>query len=302
MIFKTSYLKLNKEGRLRDIAENLYSIYESCVLCPRMCKVNRNKEEKGFCGAGSKVKISSVHPHFGEEKPLVGRNGSGTIFLTHCNLLCVYCQNWDISHIGEGKEISDEDLAYEMIRLQKLNCHNINFVTPTHYLPNIVRALIYAIELGLSIPLVYNTGGYERVEIIKMIEGIFDIYLPDFKYWEGKISSLYSGGAEDYPERAKEAIKEMHRQVGVLKLDERHIAIRGLMIRHLVLPNDLAGTKEFVEFVFDELDPGTYVNIMSQYHPIYKANSFLELSRKPTTSEYTKAILEARDHGLFNLD
>ncbi len=302
MIFKASYLKLNKEGRLRDIAENLYNIYESCVLCPRKCRVNRNKGEKGVCRAGASVKISSVHPHFGEEKPLVGRNGSGTIFLTNCNLLCVYCQNWDISHIGEGKEISDEDLAYEMIRLQKLNCHNINFVSPTHYLPNIVRALIYAIELGLTIPLVYNTGGYERVEIIKMIEGIFDIYLPDFKYWEGRMSSLYSCGAEDYPERAKKAIKEMHRQVGVLKLDERHIAQRGLMIRHLVLPNDLAGTKEFVEFVFDELDPGTYVNIMSQYHPSYKANSFPELSRKPTTSEYTKAILAARDHGLFNLD
>ena len=302
MIFKASYLKLNKEGRLRDIAENLYNIYESCVLCPRKCRVNRNKGEKGVCRAGASVKISSVHPHFGEEKPLVGRNGSGTIFLTNCNLLCVYCQNWDISHIGEGKEISDEDLAYEMIRLQKLNCHNINFVSPTHYLPNIVRAIIYAIELGLTIPLVYNTGGYERVEIIKMIEGIFDIYLPDFKYWEGRMSSLYSCGAEDYPERAKKAIKEMHRQVGVLKLDERHIAQRGLMIRHLVLPNDLAGTKEFVEFVFDELDPGTYVNIMSQYHPSYKANSFPELSRKPTTSEYTKAILAARDHGLSNLD
>jgi putative pyruvate formate lyase activating enzyme len=294
-----SYIKHHEDGKLQEIANRLYSMYDKCRLCPRNCGVNRNDGEKGVCSAGIRAKVSSVHPHFGEERPIVGKYGSGTIFLTHCNLLCVYCQNWDISHSGEGEEISDEELAGEMIRLQKMKCHNINFVTPTHYLPNIIQALVFAVENGLNIPLVYNTGGYERVEILEMLDGVIDIYLPDYKYSDGKTASAFSNGAADYPEIVKAAIKEMHRQVGILKTDERHIARKGLIVRHLVLPGGIAGTEEFVEFVFDELDPATYVNIMPQYHPAYKAYHYPELSRNLSTTEYTKAILIARDRGLF---
>jgi putative pyruvate formate lyase activating enzyme len=297
-----SYIKLHEHGKLQETSDRLYAVYDSCVLCPRNCKVNRNDGEKGVCMGGIRAKISSVHPHFGEESSLVGRYGSGTIFFAHCNLLCVFCQNWDISHSGEGHEVSDEELAGEMLRLQKMKCHNINLVTPTHYLPNIAQALVFAVENGLNIPIVYNTGGYERVEILRMLEGIVDIYLPDYKYSDGNTAGKYSHDAGDYPDIAKAALKEMHRQVGMLKKDEHNIAMKGLMIRHLVLPDDLAGTKRFVDFVFNELDPATYVNIMSQYHPAYKAYQYPELSRTITTTEFTQAIITARDHGLFNLD
>jgi putative pyruvate formate lyase activating enzyme len=300
--FEPSYVKLHESGKLRETAGRLTAIYKSCVLCPRMCKVDRTAGEKGICSAGSRVTISSAHAHFGEEQPLVGRNGSGTIFLSHCNLLCLYCQNWDISHQGEGYEISDEDLAGEMLRLQKAGCHNINFVSPTHYAPNIVQAAVYAVEKGLRVPLVYNTGGYDRVEILAMLEGVFDIYMPDYKYSDGKIAERFSPGAGDYPGVAKAAIKEMHRQVGILRMDKSGVALRGLIIRHLVLPNDMAGTEEFVKFVAEEVDPGTYVNIMSQYHPVYKAHQFPEIGRTLRSMEYTRAILMAKNHGLHNLD
>jgi putative pyruvate formate lyase activating enzyme len=193
-MFEACYIKLHESGKLQEIARQLYAIYDNCTLCPRMCKVNRNQGENGVCSSGNRVKISSVSPHFGEERPLVGRHGSGTIFLANCSLLCLYCQNWDISHKGEGDEISDEELAAAMLRLQKMGCHNINFVTPAHYLPNIVRALVYAVEKGLQVPLVYNTGGYDRVEIIKMLEGIIDIYMPDCKYSDSEIAAKYSRG------------------------------------------------------------------------------------------------------------
>ncbi|UCH92601.1 MAG: radical SAM protein [Candidatus Aminicenantes bacterium] len=301
-MFEPGYIKLHANGKLQEIAHQLAAIYDNCTLCARMCKVNRNKGEKGVCSSGAQVKITSVSPHFGEERPLVGIHGSGTIFLTHCSLLCLYCQNWDISHKGEGDEISDEQLASEMLRLQKIGCHNINFVTPTHYLPNIVQALVYAVEKGLKVPLVYNTGGYDRAEIIKMLEGIIDIYMPDYKYSDGEIAAKYSRSARDYPEIAKAALKEMHRQVGVLQTDENHIAQRGLIIRHLVLPNNLAGTEEFVKFVAEELDPGTYVNIMAQYRPCYQAYQYPELSRGLTAREFQNALLIARHHKLYNLD
>ena len=296
-----AYKKCYESGKLKEIANRLYDIYDHCVLCPRQCGVNRNKGEKGFCSAGTLAKVSGVHPHFGEEKQLVGRYGSGTIFMAHCNLLCVFCQNWDISHSGEGKEVSDETLASEMIHLQDMKCHNINFVTPTHYLPNIINALVFAFEMGLRTPIVYNSSGYERVEILEMLDGIIDIYLPDYKYSNGKYASIFSAGAENYPEIAKKALKEMYRQVGVLRLDPSYVATRGLMIRHLVMPDDIAGTEEFVDFVFDELDPGIYVNIMSQYHPAFKAHHFPEIARPITTMEFTRAILCAKNHGLFNL-
>ncbi|MFC2155288.1 radical SAM protein [Acidobacteriota bacterium] len=301
-MIEPAYIKLYESGKLQEIAEQLYDIYDHCTLCPRQCGVNRKKGEKGTCRAGTSVKISSVSPHFGEKRPLVGSNGSGTIFLTYCSLLCLYCQNWDISHGGEGKEISDEQLAAAMLKLQKLGCHNINFVTPTHYLPNIVQTLVKAVEHGLRLPIVYNTGDYERIEILKFLDGIIDIYMPDFKYSDVKIAARFSQSVNDYPEIVRAALKEIHRQVGVLQTDEYHIAQRGLIIRHLVLPNGLAGTEACVKFVAEELNPNTYVNIMSQYRPCYRANSFRELSRGITSEEFNDALLHAHNYKLFNLD
>lgn len=199
-MFEPSYLKLYESGKLQETAERFSLIYERCTLCPRTCGVNRREGEKGTCNAGTAAKISSVSPHFGEERPLVGRHGSGTIFLTYCSLLCNYCQNREISHSGEGRKVSDEQLAAAMLHLQKTGCHNINFVTPTHFLPNIVAALVIAIEKGLRLPIVYNTGGYERVEILQLLEGIIDIYMPDYKYSAGKTAAKYSRGVRDYPE------------------------------------------------------------------------------------------------------
>lgn len=302
MTFEPSYIKLHESGTLQNIADQFSAIYDNCVLCPRKCRVNRRNGELGTCKAGATVKISSAHPHFGEERPLVGRHGSGSIFLTHCSLRCLYCQNWDISHSGEGEEISDEQLAAAMLRLQQIGCHNINFVTPTHYLPNIVQALVYAVEKGLHLPIVYNCGGYERVEILQLLEGIIDIYMPDYKYSDGKIAAKYSPGVSDYPETARAALKEMFRQVGVLQTDEHNIALRGLIIRHLVLPNDLAGSDAFLKFVAEELDPATYLNIMAQYRPCYQAHKYPELSRGITSHEFNKVLLTAQKYKLFNLD
>jgi putative pyruvate formate lyase activating enzyme len=304
-MLEPGYVKLFENGKLQEIADRLYTLYENCALCPRECGVNRKKGEKGTCSAGVKVKVCSANPHFGEERPLVGRGGSGTIFFSHCSLLCLYCQNWEISHEAEGQEISDQDLAELMLRLQKIGCHNINVVTPTHFLPNIIRALVFAVEKGLRAPLVYNTGGYERVEILALLDGIVDIYLPDYKYSDGKTAAKFSrggSGIKDYPEKAKAALKEMHCQVGVLKTDEYGIALRGLMIRHLVLPNYLAGTEAFLKFVAEELAPETYVNIMDQYRPCFQAHRFPELSRGIYSQEYQQALLLARKYKLFNLD
>jgi putative pyruvate formate lyase activating enzyme len=302
MMFKAAYLKLYESGELHKRADALDAIYKNCTLCARNCGVNRKEGKRGTCSAGIKAKICSAHPHFGEERPLVGHYGSGTIFFSHCNLLCLYCQNWDISHKAEGYVVEDEELANVMLKLQKTGCHNINVVTPTHYIPNIVRALVYAVEKDLNIPLVYNTGGYDRVEILKLLDGIVDIYLPDYKYSDGETAAKFSKGAGDYPEIGKAGLKEMHRQVGILKTDDEGIALRGLMIRHLVLPNDIAGTEAFVKFTAEELDPRTYVNIMNQYRPCYKAALYPELSRGIYPEEYQKAHFWARKYKLINLD
>lgn len=297
-----AYLKLLHSGKMKEITDKIYQQYDNCQLCPRQCRVNRNRGETGVCGAGNRVKVSSAHPHLGEERPLVGRYGSGTIFLSHCNLLCLYCQNWDISHGAEGDEISDEQLAGLMLRMQSIGCHNINFVTPTHYLPNIVAAIQLAGEKGLGIPIVYNTGGYDSIEMLKLLDGIIDIYLPDFKYADAGTAAKYSHGVQDYPRIAKEGLLEMHRQVGVLKVDENNIAVRGLMIRHLVLPNNLAGTEDLVKFVAEQLDPKTYINIMPQYRPCHKAHSHQDLNRSLTMHEYQSALDLAKKYGLTNLD
>lgn len=273
-----------------------YKLMESCRLCPRKCGVNRLKGETGFCKAWLLPMISSFHAHFGEEPPISGRNGSGTIFFTHCSLRCAFCQNYPISQLGEGKEASIEELAGMMLKLQKEDCHNINFVTPTHYMPQILEAVFIAKKKGLSVPLVYNCGGYESLEALKILDGVIDIYMPDMKYSDNSQSKKYSS-APDYFEVSKKAVKEMHRQVGDLKV-VKGIAKKGLLIRHLVLPDGLAGSKKIFDFVVKELSPDTYVNIMAQYYPCHLADRFPELLRRITHREYIDTLKLAKKKGL----
>lgn len=300
-IFEPAYLKLTAQGELENRIEALFKKLEKCVLCPRKCGVNRLEDEKGVCKTGRKAVVSSFGPHFGEESPLVGHSGSGTIFFTFCNLGCVFCQNYDISHLGHGDRVEEKYLADVMLRLQRMGCHNINFVTPTHVVPQIVKALSFAIEKGLNLPLVYNSGGYDSVETLKILDGIFDIYMPDFKYSDPGVAKRFSN-APDYPEVAKTALKEMHRQVGDLQMDSQGIAQRGLLIRHLVLPDDLAGTSEAMKFISEELSVNSYVNVMNQYRPEYKAFEYPPLDRSITRDEFLKASMIARDKGIKRLD
>jgi len=302
MNFKPSYLKLYEKGQLKKIGEELWDIMRSCTLCPRSCQVNRVKGEIGRCGAANKLMISSYHPHFGEERPLVGKNGSGTIFFTHCSLRCVFCINWEISHKGIGKECTIGELAQMMLTLQKWGCHNLNLVTPTHYLPYIIFALNVAIPKGLNLPIVYNTHGYEHLEIIKKLKDVVDIYMPDFKYFDNKNSGKYSAGAFDYPEKVRNAILEMHSQVGVAKPDKDGLLRRGLIIRHLVMPNNVAGSKDIIKWIYENLPEDTYVNIMSQYQPVFRAKEFPEISRSITKNEYYEVVNYALNLGLTNLD
>jgi putative pyruvate formate lyase activating enzyme len=297
-----AYAKLEQAGRLADRVEQAYAIFEQCELCPRRCGVNRLKGEQGFCRAPAKVMVYSAHPHFGEEISLTGSKGSGTIFFSNCNLRCVFCQNWPIAHKGYGKEVEDEDLADMMLHLQKLGCHNINLVTPTHVMPNIVHATRIAYKKGLHLPLVYNTSGYERFEIVKTLDGIVDIYLPDMKFMDADHAGKYLDGASDYPKVAKKAIMEMHQQVGVHAVNSQGIAIRGLMIRHLVMPNRVAGTEKFVGWVAANLPKSTYVNIMHQYRVEYKAFDYPKIWRRITVQEYLEAMRWAEAYGLTNLD
>jgi putative pyruvate formate lyase activating enzyme len=301
--FEPGYLELHRTGELRKRAEALRAVMRECRLCPRVCGVNRLEGETGFCRApGATLVVSAAHPHFGEQRPLVGKGGSGTIFLTHCNLRCVFCQNWEISHLGRGRKTSPDELAGMMLRLQKNGCHNINVVTPTHYSAAILEALHTAAGKGLRLPLVYNTSGWERLEVLEVLDGVVDIYLPDFKYWDGDLSEKYSAGAESYPETTRQAILEMHRQVGVAKPAENGVMQRGLMIRHLVMPNNTAGSVNIVKWIAENLPKDTYVNIMGQYHPAHKAYDYQELSRRVTRSEYAEAAKKAKDMGLTNLD
>ncbi|MGA1842632.1 MAG: radical SAM protein [bacterium] len=300
-MFEPNYLKLYKNGELERRGTLAYKILESCSLCPRNCRVNRLKEEKGFCKTGSKPIISSYGPHFGEESPLVGENGSGSIFVTNCNLGCVFCQNYDISHLGQGLEISSEDISVIMLSLQHRGCHNINFVSPTHIMPQILAALPLAIEKGLKIPLVYNTGAYDSIQSISLLDGIFDIYMPDFKFSDTGSSKSYAK-APDYFEKASAAILEMYRQVGDLKLDSKNIAYQGLLIRHLVMPNNLAGTEKVMDFISSKISKNTYINIMDQYRPCGEANRYPELNRRITDKEYKDAVDIACKHGLTRLD
>jgi len=301
--WRPAYARLEDEGLFAERVEEAYQVFEGCQLCPRRCGVNRLRGELGFCRASGQVAVYSHNPHYGEELPLVGQGGSGTIFFSDCNLRCVFCQNWPINHEGQGRMVSDDELAEMMLELQRAGCHNINLVTPTHVMPNILAATRKALHRGLRLPLVYNTGGYERVEMVRLLDGIVDIYLPDLKYMDGEEADRYTlGGARDYPVRAQEAIREMHRQVGDLVTDGRGIARRGLMVRHLVMPNRIAGTRELVRWVAESLSTQTYVNIMAQYRPEHLAFDYPPIARATTPEEFLEAMQWAEEAGLTNLD
>ena len=301
--WRPAYAKLEEEGRFAERIEQAYGMFDECRLCPRECKKNRRQEMRGFCRSSDQAVVYSHHPHFGEELPLVGQHGSGTIFFSNCNLRCVFCQNWPIAHEGRGRIVSDDDLADMMLDLQRIGCHNVNLVTPTHVMPNILGATRKALKKGLRIPLCYNTSGFERAEIVKLLDGIVDIYLPDLKYMDIAEADRYTiGSARDYPVMAQQAIIEMNRQVGELLVDAQGIALRGLMIRHLVMPNRIAGTREFVRWVAENLSKTTYVNIMAQYHVAHLAFEYPRIARAITVQEYLEAMQWAEDAGLSNLD
>lgn len=299
--FEAAYIEAHRSGRLRRKLAEALERMSSCVLCPRMCRVDRQAGETGVCRTGRRASVSSFHAHFGEEAPLVGTNGSGTVFFTHCNLLCLFCQNFEISHEGIGEEVSDERLAGIMMALQRQGCHNINFVTPSHVVPQILGALELAVPAGLSVPLVYNSGGYDCIETLQLLDGVIDIYMPDFKFWDPE-AARKACNAPDYPEAARQALKEMHRQVGDLELDGRGIARRGLLVRHLVMPGGLAGTPQVMRFIAREVSPRTYVNVMSQYRPCGRAHEVAGLEAALSADEYHRAVQAAIAEGITRLD
>ncbi|MDI6776716.1 MAG: hypothetical protein QMD03_05660 [Syntrophales bacterium] len=296
-----SYLKLYREGKLQGRIDQTIEIMRNCRSCPRECKVDRLSGEIGYCRTGRKAKVASFNAHFGEEAPLVGKCGSGTIFISYCNLLCSFCQNFEISHLGEGREVDPATMAAMMLALMRRGCHNINFVTPTHVVPQILEGLILACEQGLNIPLVYNSGGYDRVDTLEILDGIFDIYMPDFKFWDERWAEKFCH-APDYREHAIAAIKEMHRQVGDLVIDESGVAVRGLLVRHLVMPHGVADTEEIMKFLATEISANTYVNVMDQYRPCGRTSGELMINRRITGEEFTMAINQAKQAGLKRLD
>ncbi len=298
----SNYIALHRSGELLRRGKALWEIYQDCKLCPRECGVNRLEGELGFCKAGATLRVASYHSHFGEERPLVGAGGSGTIFLSHCNLGCVFCQNWDLSHHGSGKDCEIEDLASIMLQLQEEGCHNINVVTPTHFVPHVVLALDLAAAQGLRLPLVYNTCGWERSDILALLEGVVDIYLADFKYMDAGKSALYSSDASTYPDITRSALLEMNRQVGVALSAENGLIFRGLMIRHLVMPGEASGSLEAMRWISANLPLSTYVNIMIQYRPAYRAHLYPEIDNSVKRDAYQAVVREARKCGLVNLD
>jgi putative pyruvate formate lyase activating enzyme len=299
--FEPAYLDTLRKGLLREKVKKAYAVISDCTLCPRGCKVDRLGGQTGICKTGKKASVSSYNAHFGEEAPLVGSHGSGTIFFTHCNLLCIFCQNYDISHEGYGREVSTGRLAAMMLDLQNRGCHNINFVTPSHVVPQILDGVEKAAGQGLKLPLVYNSGGYDSIETLRLLEDVIDIYMPDFKFWDPEISAK-ACNAKDYPDVARAALIEMHRQVGDLITDDSGIARRGLLIRHLVLPKAQAGTRDIMRFIATKISPNSYVNIMSQYRPCGRASEIEELSVFPSQTEFKEAIKAANDEGITRLD
>lgn len=296
-----AYLALLDSGELQRRVERAYRMLGACRVCPQMCGVNRLQDERGgVCRTGQRAVVSSCNLHFGEEPPLVGRGGSGTIFFTHCNMKCQYCQNYDISHLGLGAEVELEDLSAMMLRLQQSGAQNINLVSPTHVVPQILAAVAIAAQAGLRLPLVYNTGGYDALPSLRLLDGVVDIYMPDAKYADAAVAGKYSL-VKQYPKVNRLALKEMHRQVGDLELDARGVARRGLIVRHLVLPEGLAGTVETMRFLAEEISVDTYVNVMAQYRPCYRAMDHPALRRSITGEEYQEALEITRSMGLHRL-
>lgn len=283
-------------GEFKERIKELKDLLKSCNLCGRECGTDRYKE-RGFCNAEERMEVASVNPHYGEEKPLVGRSGSGTIFLSNCTCRCVYCQNWNISQGGEGRFMSEEEVAEKMLYLQELGCNNVNWVTPTQYIPQLVSSLFLARERGLNIPIVYNTGGYDNPEVIEMLSGIVDIYMPDVKYGSNENAEKYSE-VKRYWEIVRECLREMHSQVGDLKINKKGIAVRGLLVRHLVLPGGIAESDKVLKFIAEEISVDSYVNIMDQYRPCYNARKYRELSRGITLQEYREVKDIAENLGL----
>jgi len=296
-----SYTILHKKGLLRERALQAVELLGNCRMCPRACGVSRLRGEVGFCRTGRYAKVASFGPHFGEEAPLVGTGGSGTIFFSSCNLLCSFCQNSDISHLREGEDVDVKELAGMMLELQDRGCHNINFVTPSHVIPQILEALVLTADAGLDLPLVYNTGGYDSVGTLSLLDGIFDIYMPDFKFWEKEPATSFCN-APNYRDTACAALKEMHAQVGDLVLDQEGIASRGLLVRHLVMPEGLAGTGHVMRYIAREISRNTYVNVMDQYRPCYKARSDPRIGRRITAAEYERALDDSLKAGIHRLD
>lgn len=296
--FEPAYVALLRSGELKRRAAEAYARLEACDICARECGANRRLgAEKAGCHTGDRALVSSYGPHFGEEEPLVGRGGSGTIFFTWCNLRCQFCQNHDISQGGQGHEVEPEDLAAMMLSLQASGCHNVNLVSPSHVVPQVLLGLLVAAEAGLRLPLVYNTGGYDSLRTLALLDGVVDVYMPDAKYADAGAGLRFSG-VRNYPEVNRAAIREMHRQVGDLVIDGDGVARRGLLVRHLVLPEGLAGTGEVVRFLRDEVSPRTYINVMAQYRPCYRASQMPPLDRRVTAAEYAEAVRLAADAGL----
>jgi putative pyruvate formate lyase activating enzyme len=291
-----SYRRLFAAGKLDERIEAARRLLSPCTLCPRDCRVDRLNGEKGFCGGGASVRISTGGPHFGEERPLVGRHGSGTIFFTGCNLGCCFCQNYEISHLRRGNDITTGDLVKLMLALEEHGCHNVNLVTPTHFVPQILEALKLAIPKGLSIPLVYNCGGYESLEVLKLLEDVMDIYMPDFKFWSADDSRKFLD-APDYPDVCRAALKEMHRQVGDLSV-ENGLALRGLLVRHLVMPGRLDQVESILEFLVQELSENTVANVMTQYRPCHDAELHPEINRPLSQEELFGAIVIPDEAGI----
>ncbi|MFA5004718.1 MAG: radical SAM protein [Candidatus Omnitrophota bacterium] len=294
-----SYLKAFQNNQLQKTAEDLQNSLACCCICPRKCKVNRLKGETGFCKTALLPKVYSFMAHFGEEPPISGTKGSGTIFFANCNMSCVYCQNYEFSQLGQGKEYDSQELSEIMLKLQGMGCHNINLVTPTHVLPQILKALELAVQKGLYIPLVYNTSGYESPAVIKMLDGIVDIYLPDMRYADASVA-LRLSASPDYPQNNRLSVKEMHRQVGVAQIDDAGLIKRGLIIRHLVLPNALSGTEETMKFISAEISEDTYISLMSQYLPYHNGREHKEISRRLKKEEYKQAEQIMQRYNLHN--
>jgi putative pyruvate formate lyase activating enzyme len=300
--FVPAYVRLLESGELSRRARLAWRHLEDCDLCARYCQVNRLVGIEGaVCRTGERARVASYGPHHGEEDVLRGWRGSGTIFFGWCNLRCVYCQNWDLSQEGAGNEVEPADIAAMMLELQAEGCHNVNFVSPSHVVAQIIAAVEIAARRGLRLPLVYNTGGFDSLEALQLLDGIVDLYMPDMKYGDSQLARRYSK-VRDYVAANRQAVRAMHRQVGDLVIDANGLAKRGLLVRHLVLPQDIAGTNEVLSFLAEEVSRDTYVNLMDQYRPCYRAGDYPELARPLARGEYEAALAAAARHGITRLD